>query len=503
MSSARSSATDTAASDRPELAAIREFMLIDGQPVHEGQGQPIPVYDPATGRVIAHQPDAGPAQVDLAVQAARRAFTSGPWRDMLPAGRERLLLKLADLLEQHGTELARLETLNNGKLLGIAQGLEVGAGAQWLRYMAGWATKITGDTLSLSIPFPPGVQYSAYTLAQPVGVVGAIIPWNFPLLMAVWKIAPALATGCTVVLKPAEETPLTALRLAELVLQAGFPPGVVNVITGRGETTGAALVAHPGINKIAFTGSTEVGKLIGRAAMDDMKRLSLELGGKSPVIVLDDCDVDRAVQGAAAAIFFNQGQVCTAGSRLYVQRGLYDKVVKGLADVAAGMTLGSGFDPATQIGPLISARHKQRVMDYIGIGRAEGGRVLAGGVAGDGDGYFVRPTVFADVPQQARITQEEIFGPVVVAQSFDTLDDAVRLANDSAFGLGASIWSNDLTRVQRLIPQIDAGTVWVNTHNMLDPNMPFGGFKQSGVGREHGRAVIEMYLEKKSVCIAY
>ncbi|WP_183014096.1 phenylacetaldehyde dehydrogenase StyD [Achromobacter sp. UMC46] len=492
-----------AGSDRPELGAIREFMLIDGKPVHEGQGKPIPVYDPATGQIIAHQPDAGAVQVDLAVQAARRAFASGPWHDMLPAGRERLLLKLADLLEQHGTELARLETLNNGKLLSIAQGLEVGAGAQWLRYMAGWATKITGDTLSLSIPFPPGVHYSAYTLAQPVGVVGAIIPWNFPLLMAVWKIAPALAAGCTVVLKPAEETPLTALRLAELALEAGFPPGVVNVITGRGETAGVALVAHPGIDKIAFTGSTEVGKLIGRAAMDDMKRVSLELGGKSPVIVLDDCDPDRAIQGAAAAIFFNQGQVCTAGSRLYVQRGLYDKVVQGLADVAAGLKLGSGFDAATQVGPLISARHQQRVMDYIGIGRAEGGRVLAGGGAGDGAGYFVRPTVFADVRQDARIAQEEIFGPVVVAQPFDTLDDAVRLANDTAFGLGASLWSNDLSRVQRLIPRIDAGTVWVNTHNMLDPNMPFGGFKQSGIGREHGRAVIEMYLEKKSVCIAY
>ncbi|WMD23179.1 aldehyde dehydrogenase family protein [Achromobacter seleniivolatilans] len=493
----------SAGSERPELGAIREFMLIDGKPVYEGQGGQIPVYDPATGQIIAHQPNAGPAQVDLAVQAARRAFESGAWHDTLPAGRERLLLKLADVLEAHGTELARLETLNNGKLLGVAQGLEVGAGAQWLRYMAGWATKITGDTLSLSIPFPPGVQYSAYTLAQPVGVVGAIIPWNFPLLMAIWKIAPALAAGCTVVLKPAEETPLTAIRLAELVLEAGFPPGVVNVITGRGETAGAALVAHPGIDKIAFTGSTEVGKLIGRAAMDDMKRVSLELGGKSPVIVLDDCDVDRAVQGAAAAIFFNQGQVCTAGSRLYVQKGLYAKVVQGLADVAASMTLGSGFDPATQIGPLISARHQKRVMDYIGIGRAEGGRVLTGGAAGEGAGYFVQPTVFADVRQDARIAQEEIFGPVVVAQSFDSLDDAVRLANDSAFGLGASIWSNDLSRVQRLIPRIDAGTLWVNTHNMLDPNMPFGGFKQSGIGREHGRAVLEMYLEKKSVCIAY
>ena len=346
MPSARPTAS-ASPSDRPELAAIREFMLVDGKPLREGQGEPIAVFNPATGEVIAHQLDAGPAQIDLAVQAARRAFTAGPWHDMLPAGRERLLLKLADLVEQHGNELARLETLNNGKLLGVAQGLEVGAGAQWLRYMAGWATKLTGDTLALSIPFPPGVQYSAYTLPQPVGVVAAIIPWNFPLLMAIWKIAPALAAGCTVVLKPAEETPLTALRLAELVLEAGFPPGVVNVVTGRGETAGAALVAHPGVDKIAFTGSTEVGKLIGRAAMDDMKRVSLELGGKSPVIVLDDCDPDVAVQGAAAAIFFNQGQVCTAGSRLYVQKGLYPKVVQGLADLAAGMKLGSGFDPTT------------------------------------------------------------------------------------------------------------------------------------------------------------
>ena len=295
----------------------------------------------------------------------------------------------------------------------MAQGLEVGSGAQWLRYMAGWATKITGETLSLSIPFPPGTQYSAYTLPQAVGVVGAIIPWNFPLLMAIWKIAPALAAGCTVVLKPAEETP-TALRLGELVLEAGFPPGVVNVVTGRGETAGAALVAHPGVDKIAFTGSTEVGKLIGRAAVDDMKRVSLELGGKSPVIVLDDCDVDRAVQ-ARRAIFFNQGQVCTAGSRLYVQRGLYQKVAQGLADVAASMKLGSGFDADTQVGPLVSARHQQRVLDYIGLGRAEGGRVMAGGEAGAGAGYFVRPRCSpTSGPMPASCAK--IFGPVVVAQ---------------------------------------------------------------------------------------
>ncbi|WP_251864509.1 aldehyde dehydrogenase family protein [Achromobacter sp. Marseille-Q4962] len=497
------STPSVSSSGRPELDAIREHMLIDGEPVRQGEGAPIPVYDPATGRVIAHQPDAGPAQVDLAVRAARRACDAPAWRDLLPADRERLLLRLADLVERHGEALARLETLNNGKLLSVARALEVGAGAQWLRYMAGWATKLTGETLGLSIAFPPGVKYSGYTLPQPVGVVAAIIPWNFPLLMAIWKIAPALAAGCTVVLKPAEETPLTALRLAELALEAGFPPGVVNVVTGRGETAGAALAAHPGIDKIAFTGSTEVGKRIGHAAMDGMKRVSLELGGKSPVIVLDDCDADRAVQGAAAAIFFNQGQVCTAGSRLYVQRALYDKVTEGLADLAAGLALGSGFDPATQIGPLVSARHQRRVLDYIGIGKAEGARVLAGGTAVDGEGYFLRPTVFSEAPPAARILREEIFGPVVVAQPFDDLEEAARLANDSDFGLGASIWSNDLARVQRLIPRIDAGTVWVNTHNMLDPNMPFGGFKQSGIGREHGRAVIEMYLEKKSVCIAY
>ena len=359
------------------------------------------------------------------MRSARRAFESGSWRDMLPAGRERLLLALADLVERHGAELARLETLNNGKLLGVAQGLEVGSGAQWLRYMAGWATKITGETLSLSIPFPPGTQYSAYTLPQAVGVVGAIIPWNFPLLMAIWKIAPALAAGCTVVLKPAEETPLTALRLGELVLEAGFPPGVVNVVTGRGETAGAALVAHPGVDKIAFTGSTEVGKLIGRAAVDDMKRVSLELGGKSPVIVLDDCDVDRAVQArrprsssTRAGLHRRLAPVRAArpvpeGSAGAGRRGRQHEAGLGLRRRHAGRSAGICAAPAARAG-------------HIGLGRAEGGRVMAGGEAGAGAGYFVRPTVFADVRPDARIVREEIFGPVVVAQPFDTLDDAVR-----------------------------------------------------------------------------
>lgn len=489
--------------ERPERTAIREHMIIDGQAVSHSQGERIPVYDPATAQLIAHQPEAGAQGVDRAVRAARQALEQGEWAQMLPAQRERLLLRLADLVEQHGDELARLETLNNGKLLFFSYGLEVAASAQWLRYMAGWATKISGELLSPSIAFPPGVRYHAYTRPEPVGVVGAIVPWNFPLLMAVWKIAPAMAAGCTVVLKPAEETPLTAIRLAELALDAGFPPGVINVITGRGESTGAALVAHPGVDKVSFTGSTEVGKLIGHQAVDGMKRMSLELGGKSPVVVMDDCDVDAAIQGAANAIFFNQGQVCTAGSRLYVQKGIYDRVVQGVADLAASMKLGSGFDESTQIAPLISARHQQRVQSYIELGRQQGGRMLAGEGERPEQGYFVRPTVFADVAPDARIMREEIFGPVVVATSFETEAQALALANDTDYGLGASVWSQDVARVQRLVSGIKAGTVWVNTHNMLDPGMPFGGYKQSGLGREHGRAAVEAYLETKSVCMAY
>lgn len=495
-------ATMTATETRPELAAIREHMIVGGQPYTEGETR-LPVHDPATGDVIAHQVEAGPAQVDQAVCAARRAFESAAWRTMPPAGRERLLLALADRIEAEGEALARLETLNNGKLLGLSRMLEVGASAQWLRYMAGWATKITGDTLNLSIPFPPGVHYHAHTRAEPVGVVAAIVPWNFPLLMAVWKIAPAVAAGCTVVLKPAEETPLTAIRLAELALEVGFPPGVVNVLTGRGETTGAALVAHPGIDKIAFTGSTEVGKLIGHVAVDGMKRISLELGGKSPVLIMDDCPLEQAIRGAADAIFFNQGQVCTAGSRLFIQEGLYDRVLEGLVAVADGLRIGSGFDPDTQIGPMVSARHRQRVSEFIAAGKASGARLLTGGQDWDGPGYFVRPAVFDGAAPEAAIVREEIFGPVVVAARFRDEDQAVALANDTRFGLGASIWSNDLGRVHRLVPRIQAGTVWVNTHNMLDPSMPFGGYKQSGIGREHGSAVIGNYIETKSVCIAY
>ncbi|TDV28661.1 aldehyde dehydrogenase (acceptor) [Paraburkholderia caballeronis] len=483
---------------------IRTQMFIDGRCAGSGDGRTFAVFDPATGDEIAQVPDATDADVDAAVFAARRAFEADTWRRMPPAARERLLLKLAELVEQHGDELAALETLNQGKLLGFSKMLEVGGSTQWLRYMAGWATKIEGSTVDLSLAFPPGVRYNASTRRVPVGVVAAIVPWNFPLLMAVWKIAPALACGCTVVLKPAEETPLTALRLAELAHEAGFPPGVFNVVTGRGETAGATLVRHPQIDKVTFTGSTEVGRIIGRQCASDLKRASLELGGKSPVIVLDDCDPRRAIDGAAGAIFFNHGQVCTAGSRLYVPRSRYDEIVGGIAQIARSTVLGSGFDAATQMGPLVSARHRDKVASMIAQGRDEGGEIVAGGRASDRPGFFVEPTVIGNFDNRPlTVVAEEVFGPVLVAMPYDDVDEAIAAANASAYGLGASVWTSQLDRALRVIDGVEAGTVWVNTHNMVDPALPFGGFKASGIGREHGRAIIDAYTETKSVCIAY
>jgi phenylacetaldehyde dehydrogenase len=328
------------------------------------------------------------------------------------------------------------------------------------------------------------------------------VPWNFPLAMAAWKLGPALATGCTVVLKPAEQTPMTALRLGELIVEAGFPPGVVNILTGNGETTGAALVAHPGVDKVAFTGSTQVGKLINKSATDTLKRVSLELGGKSPVIVFPDVDLNNVIGGAANAIFFNSGQVCTAGSRLFAHKSVFDKVVEGVSNAANGMRLGPGLDPQTQMGPLVSREQQERVLGYIDSGRKEGASVVTGGDAPSHPGYFVKPTVLVDVKPDMKVVREEIFGPVLVAQRFDDLDEIAALANDTPFGLAASVWSNDVRTVHRIVPKIKAGTVWVNCHNFVDPNMPFGGFKQSGFGREHGRVVLDLYTEVKSVCMA-
>jgi phenylacetaldehyde dehydrogenase len=477
-------------------------MLIGAEWVEARSGASLPSIDPATGLQIASIPAGDAPDIDAAVTAARNAFETGPWTRLRPVDRERLLLKLADLIEQHADELAEIETIDSGKLLPANRFGDLRLAIDSVRYMAGWATKIEGATLEPSFAYVPEIRFTACTLREPVGVVGAIIPWNFPLVMAIWKIAPALAAGCTIVLKPAEETSLSALRLGELILEAGIPPGVVNIVTGEGPRAGAALVAHPGVDKIAFTGSTEVGRLIQRKAADTLKRVSLELGGKSPVVILADADVQMAIQGAAMAVFFNHGQVCTAGTRLYVQKPIYEDVVAGLAEVARAMRLGPGFDQNAQMGPLVSAQQLHRVHGFVQAGIVEGARVLAGGEPAGGSGYFMKPTVFGNTNARMSIVREEIFGPVVAAAPFEDVADVPALANDSAYGLGASLWTNDLTLAHRLIPKIRAGNIWVNAHNVLDPAVPFGGFKASGYGRELGRAAVDLYTDTKSVTIA-
>ncbi|MCC6075376.1 aldehyde dehydrogenase family protein [Pseudomonas sp. GCM10022188] len=480
--------------DRPQQ------MLIGAAWVDAVAGARMPVYNPASGEPLCQVPAGGAEDIELAVQAARRAFDDSPWSRMRPRERQNLLWRLAELMERDAQVLAELECLNNGKSAAVARVMDVQLAIDFLRYMAGWATKIEGSTVDVSMPLMPGDEFHGYIRREAVGVVGAIVAWNFPLLLACWKLGPALATGCTVVLKPADETPLSAFKLAELVLEAGYPAGVFNVVSGTGAQAGAALTRHPGVDKLTFTGSTEVGKQIGKAAMDSMTRVTLELGGKSPTIVLADADLQQAAAGAAGAIFFNQGQVCCAGSRLYVQRKHFDNVVADIAGIANGMKLGNGLDASVDMGPLISARQQQRVHNYIQLGRELGATVACGGER-FGPGYFVQPTVIVDVDQQHRLVQEEIFGPVLVAMPFDEIDEVVKLANDNPYGLGASIWSNDLAAVHRLVPRIKSGSVWVNCHSALDPALPFGGYKMSGLGREMGAAAIEHYTELKSVLI--
>ncbi|AOK28279.1 aldehyde dehydrogenase [Burkholderia singularis] len=489
---------------RSEFLARRTFgNWIDGRICEPRSGRYLSVVDPATEKTIAQAAASDARDVDAAVAAARRAFDSGDWPRMRPADREKLLYRFAELIERHADELAAIETLETGKLVGIARAIDVQGGAEFVRYMAGWATKIEGSTLDTSIAVPAGTEYFAYTRREALGVVGAIVPWNFPLAIALWKVATALACGCTVVLKPSEETPLTALYAAELAQQAGLPAGVLNVVTGTGAEAGAALVAHPGVDKITFTGSVGAGKTIGHAALDRLARFTLELGGKSPLIVLDDADPDAAARGAAQGIFFNQGQVCTAGSRVYVQKRLYERVVSGIAAAAESMKIGSGFDPDVQIGALVSKPHFERVLAHVDAAREEGATLVTGGTRALDSGYFVKPTVFVNATPSMRIVREEVFGPVVTVTPFDTVDEALRLANDTDFGLAASVWSQNLSLVHRIVPRLKAGIVWVNAHNMLDSNLPFGGFKQSGYGRELGRAALEQFTELKSVCIAH
>lgn len=495
-------ATSLSAPATDFLARYKHAMLVNGDWIPAASGATLAVLDPATEQEIATVPAAGQADIDRAVSAARRALEAGSWPSLRPAQRQRLMLTLADRLEQRARSFAEVESIDNGKSVAIAQAVDVALAVDFLRYMAGWVTKIEGLTLDVSVPYAPQAQFVAYTRREPVGVVAAVVPWNFPLLVAVWKLGPALAAGCTVVLKPAEQTPLTALMLGELIIESGFPPGVVNIVTGDGLGAGAPLVRHPGIDKISFTGSTEVGKLIGKAAVDNMTRCTLELGGKSPVIVLDDCDPSTAAAGAAQAIFFNQGQVCCAGSRLYVQKKHFDRVVADVASIAAKMSLGPGLDPTAQMGPLVSREQMERVCSYIDIGRQQGATVLTGGGRNGSRGYFVQPTVLANVNQSMRVVQEEIFGPVLTALPYEDLDEVATWANDTPFGLGASIWSNNLSKVHRLIPKLKAGSVWVNSHSVLDPAMPFGGYKQSGIGRDMGKASLDSYLETKAVYIS-
>lgn len=475
-------------------------MLIGAGWVEAADGQTMPLHNPATGEPLCVVPRATVEDVDRAVLAARQAFDDSPWSRTRPRERQNLLWKLAELMQRDAELLAQLECLNNGKSAAVAQAMDVQLAIDFLRYMAGWATKIEGSSPEVSLPLMPDAQFHSFIRREAVGVVGAIVAWNFPLLLACWKLGPALATGCTVVLKPADETPLTALKLAELVQEAGYPAGVFNVVTGTGITAGSALTRNPRVDKLTFTGSTAVGKEIGKVAMDAMTRVTLELGGKSPTIVLADADLDSAAAGAASAIFFNQGQVCCAGSRLYVQRKHFDRVVADIADIANAMKLGSGLDASVDMGPLISARQQERVWRYIETGRESGATIACGGEQ-FGPGYFVQPTVIVDVDQRHPLVQEEIFGPVLVAIPFDDEADALRMANDSPYGLGASLWSNDLAAVHRMIPRIRSGSVWVNCHSALDPALPFGGYKMSGVGREMGHAAIEHYTELKSVLI--
>lgn len=471
-------------------------MLIGGAWEDAASGAVIDVEDPATGRMFASVPAGTAVDVDRAVVRARTAFESPSWSRMRPLDRARIIENIARKIEENAHELALLESYDNGKAVHHALAVDVPAAVDIFRYMAGWTSKIGGQVNPIS---GDGQQYHSYSVREPIGVVGQIVPWNYPLAMAAWKVATALAAGCTIVLKPSEVTPLTALRLGELALEAGLPEGVLNIVTGYGHEAGQALVEHPGIDKIAFTGSTRVGKQIVQTAARDLKRVSLELGGKSPSLIFADADLDKATVGAALAIFFNSGQVCLAASRLYVERSVFDQVVEGVAAVAKTFKLGHGRDPDTMLGPLVSRVQQQRVLDYIEQGRASGAEIVTGGGTGTESGYFVEPTIFANPSADASIVRDEIFGPVLVATPFDDVEDVVRAANDTRYGLAANIWTRDLSRAHLTARRLQAGVVWINTHGVNDPSAPFGGVKESGWGREVGEEGVLAYTETKTV----
>ncbi len=479
----------------PHLKIAPGRLFIGGQWVESLSGATFTTLNPATEEVITSVSEGRAEDIDRAVRAARQAFSEGAWPRLSPADRGRLLWKVGDLLESRLQEIAAIETLDSGKTIAEATRVDVPLAADCFRYFAGWATKIEGETV------PTRGPSLNYTLREPLGVVGQIIPWNFPILLAAWKVAPALAAGNTVVLKPAEQTPLSALRLAALAEEAGLPPGVLNVVPGFGPTAGAALVDHPGVDKIAFTGSTAVGQEIMRRASGTLKRLTLELGGKSPNIVFGDADIDAAVRGASNGVFYNKGEVCTAGSRLFLEEPLHDTFLDRLQAHATKLPQGDPFDPKTRLGPQVSQAQMERVLSYVDKGKTEGARLVCGGSRAPGKGYFVRPTIFDDVRGDMTIAREEIFGPVLSVIRFKDLEDVVRAANDTRYGLAAAVWTRDIKKAHRAARLLQAGTVWVNTYGLYDSAMPFGGYKMSGFGRELGRHGMMEYTQTKSVWI--
>jgi acyl-CoA reductase-like NAD-dependent aldehyde dehydrogenase len=474
-------------------------LLINGKWVDAESGKTFETKNPANDQVITKVAEGSKADVDKAVKAARKAVEEGPWRKMSTAQRAKLMFKLADLVEKNADELAQLETLDNGKPINESKYVDVPQTIETFRYYGGWATKIEGETINAN------PNMFTYTLREPVGVVGQIIPWNFPMLMAAWKLGPALACGNAIVLKPAEQTPLTALRIGELILEAGFPEGVVNIITGYGaDSAGSAISSHMDIDKVAFTGEDKTGREIVKASVGNLKRVSLELGGKAPNIVFADADIDAAVKGAITGIFFNQGQVCCAGSRLFLEKSIHDEFMSKLLARVAKMQQGPGMDEKTQIGPQVSKDQQDRILSYIDIAKKEGASVACGGDAPAGDlskGYFVKPTIFTGVHNDMRIAQEEVFGPVLAVIPFNTIEDVAEQANKITYGLSGAVWTSDVKKAHKLAAQIKAGTVWVNCVNMLDPAIPFGGYKMSGYGRELGKHSIDLYTNIKSVWV--